>query len=618
MNNQTNPNSSSSSSYNSSTSASFSNNANGSNANSANTTNGTTCVNASSSCEKNFNEEISAVNLTIIKEMFFSIGVLIWGLFAFIHSPCLYVKIAIKLIGSWVFMPFFPIIYGVLNLNDSFNFKGQNLLKKFSLSFLVLFIPSLVFALMFSLLLPKALGVESINELFWSTSSYSNTQGNLSKSNKLLNLKSNIKSNIEERKEELSIKSNDETLETKKELSAFQKSKLSPSYKKLIKSFKENREYLSEAFYYLNILSHDPENAIKSDYINPKYSNFNNEKNITINEINPNEDERNEINSKESNKENELAFDDNDTSEFEVMSFREAEILLDGDFLNNKSNYKDDSIISSQKAQFDLQKRSNFRDEISNELDNAFKDFPRNEEFTLDSPTLNVFGTESNQNSKANIQLKEKAKRYAPEGWLYRSLEKALNQTDEWYQIEEKRLAMLDNPEFSNSENPFAPINLDEKKSNSKFKDLVNGYDNNVGNNQINTEIYWALLILIITIWQIIVSIPSFIIGKSLNVEPKFSHALILTFKVMLPNIGHIFLFTLCSVFMLGYFEYFFLGLIKSLVNYGYFVMHYDLSFLSYVPENLVAVILLFLFLIGNGVATIKLSKLLIKKQQIN
>ena len=340
MNNQTNPNSSSSSSYNSSTSASFSNNANGSNANSANTTNGTTCVNASSSCEKNFNEEISAVNLTIIKEMFFSIGVLIWGLFAFIHSPCLYVKIAIKLIGSWVFMPFFPIIYGVLNLNDSFNFKGQNLLKKFSLSFLVLFIPSLVFALMFSLLLPKALGVESINELFWSTSSYSNTQGNLSKSNKLLNLKSNIKSNIEERKEELSIKSNDETLETKKELSAFQKSKLSPSYKKLIKSFKENREYLSEAFYYLNILSHDPENAIKSDYINPKYSNFNNEKNITINEINPNEDERNEINSKESNKENELAFDDNDTSEFEVMSFREAEILLDGDFLNNKSNYK--------------------------------------------------------------------------------------------------------------------------------------------------------------------------------------------------------------------------------------------------------------------------------------
>lgn len=618
MNNQTNPNSSSSSSYNSSTSASFSNNANGSNANSANTTNGTTCVNASSSCEKNFNEEISAVNLTIIKEMFFSIGVLIWGLFAFIHSPCLYVKIAIKLIGSWVFMPFFPIIYGVLNLNDSFNFKGQNLLKKFSLSFLVLFIPSLVFALMFSLLLPKALGVESINELFWSTSSYSNTQGNLSKSNKLLNLKSNIKSNIEERKEELSIKSNDETLETKKELSAFQKSKLSPSYKKLIKSFKENREYLSEAFYYLNILSHDPENAIKSDYINPKYSNFNNEKNITINEINPNEDERNEINSKESNKENELAFDDNDTSEFEVMSFREAEILLDGDFLNNKSNYKDDSIISSQKAQFDLQKRSNFRDEISNELDNAFKDFPRNEEFTLDSPTLNVFGTESNQNSKANIQLKEKAKRYAPEGWLYRSLEKALNQTDEWYQIEEKRLAMLDNPEFSNSENPFAPINLDEKKSNSKFKDLVNGYDNNVGNNQINTEIYWALLILIITIWQIIVSIPSFIIGKSLNVEPKFSHALILTFKIILPNIGHIFLFTLCSVFMLGYFEYFFLGLIKSLVNYGYFVMHYDLSFLSYVPENLVAVILLVLFLIGNGVATIKLSKLLIKKQQIN
>ena len=618
MNNQTNPNSSSSSSYNSSTSASFSNNANGSNANSANTTNGTTCVNASSSCEKNFNEEITAVNLTIIKEMFFSIGVLIWGLFAFIHSPCLYVKIAIKLIGSWVFMPFFPIIYGVLNLNDSFNFKGQNLLKKFSLSFLVLFIPSLVFALMFSLLLPKALGVESINELFWSTSSYSNTQGNLSKSNKLLNLKSNIKSNIEERKEELSIKSNDETLETKKELSAFQKSKLSPSYKKLIKSFKENREYLSEAFYYLNILSHDPENAIKSDYINPKYSNFNNEKNITINEINPNEDERNEINSKESNKENELAFDDNDTSEFEVMSFREAEILLDGDFLNNKSNYKDDSIISSQKAQFDLQKRSNFRDEISNELDNAFKDFPRNEEFTLDSPTLNVFGTESNQNSKANIQLKEKAKRYAPEGWLYRSLEKALNQTDEWYQIEEKRLAMLDNPEFSNSENPFAPINLDEKKSNSKFKDLVNGYDNNVGNNQINTEIYWALLILIITIWQIIVSIPSFIIGKSLNVEPKFSHALILTFKIILPNIGHIFLFTLCSVFMLGYFEYFFLGLIKSLVNYGYFVMHYDLSFLSYVPENLVAVILLFLFLIGNGVATIKLSKLLIKKQQIN
>ena len=618
MNNQTNPNSSSSSSYNSSTSASFSNNANGSNANSANTTNGTTCVNASSSCEKNFNEEISAVNLTIIKEMFFSIGVLIWGLFAFIHSPCLYVKIAIKLIGSWVFMPFFPIIYGVLNLNDSFNFKGQNLLKKFSLSFLVLFIPSLVFALMFSLLLPKALGVESINELFWSTSSYSNTQGNLSKSNKLLNLKSNIKSNIEERKEELSIKSNDETLETKKELSAFQKSKLSPSYKKLIKSFKENREYLSEAFYYLNILSHDPENAIKSDYINPKYSNFNNEKNITINEINPNEDERNEINSKESNKENELAFDDNDTSEFEVMSFREAEILLDGDFLNNKSNYKDDSIISSQKAQFDLQKRSNFRDEISNELDNAFKDFPRNEEFTLDSPTLNVFGTESNQNSKANIQLKEKAKRYAPEGWLYRSLEKALNQTDEWYQIEEKRLAMLDNPEFSNSENPFAPINLDEKKSNSKFKDLVNGYDNNVGNNQINTEIYWALLILVITIWQIIVSIPSFIIGKSLNVEPKFSHALILTFKIILPNIGHIFLFTLCSVFMLGYFEYFFLGLIKSLVNYGYFVMHYDLSFLSYVPENLVAVILLVLFLIGNGVATIKLSKLLIKKQQIN
>lgn len=618
MNNQTNPNSSSSSSYNSSTSASFSNNANGSNANSANTTNGTTCVNASSSCEKNFNEEISAVNLTIIKEMFFSIGVLIWGLFAFIHSPCLYVKIAIKLIGSWVFMPFFPIIYGVLNLNDSFNFKGQNLLKKFSLSFLVLFIPSLVFALMFSLLLPKALGVESINELFWSTSSYSNTQGNLSKSNKLLNLKSNIKSNIEERKEELSIKSNDKTLETKKELSAFQKSKLSPSYKKLIKSFKENREYLSEAFYYLNILSHDPENAIKSDYINPKYSNFNNEKNITINEINPNEDERNEINSKESNKENELAFDDNDTSEFEVMSFREAEILLDGDFLNNKSNYKDDSIISSQKAQFDLQKRSNFRDEISNELDNAFKDFPRNEEFTLDSPTLNVFGTESNQNSKANIQLKEKAKRYAPEGWLYRSLEKALNQTDEWYQIEEKRLAMLDNPEFSNSENPFTPINLDEKKSNSKFKDLVNGYDNNVGNNQINTEIYWALLILIITIWQIIVSIPSFIIGKSLNVEPKFSHALILTFKIILPNIGHIFLFTLCSVFMLGYFEYFFLGLIKSLVNYGYLVMHYDLSFLSYVPENLVAVILLFLFLIGNGVATIKLSKLLIKKQQIN
>ncbi|MDY5779128.1 MAG: hypothetical protein SPK04_04120 [Succinivibrionaceae bacterium] len=618
MNNQTNPNSSSSSSYNSSTSASFSNNANGSNANSANTTNGTTCVNASSSCEKNFNEEISAVNLTIIKEMFFSIGVLIWGLFAFIHSPCLYVKIAIKLIGSWVFMPFFPIIYGVLNLNDSFNFKGQNLLKKFSLSFLVLFIPSLVFALMFSLLLPKALGVESINELFWSTSSYSNTQGNLSKSNKLLNLKSNIKSNIEERKEELSIKSNDETLETKKELSAFQKSKLSPSYKKLIKSFKENREYLSEAFYYLNILSHDPENAIKSDYINPKYSNFNNEKNITINEINPNEDERNEINSKESNKENELAFDDNDTSEFEVMSFREAEILLDGDFLNNKSNYKDDSIISSQKAQFDLQKRSNFRDEISNELDNAFKDFPRNEEFTLDSPTLNVFGTESNQNSKANIQLKEKAKRYAPEGWLYRSLEKALNQTDEWYQIEEKRLAMLDNPEFSNSENPFAPINLDEKKSNSKFKDLVNGYDNNEENSTINTEIYWALLILIITIWQIIVSIPSFIIGKSLDVEPKFSHALILTFKVMLPNIGHIFLFTLCSVFMLGYFEYFFLGLIKSLVNYGYFVMHYDLSFLSYVPENLVAVILLVLFLIGNGVATIKLSKLLIKKQQIN
>ncbi len=618
MNNQTNPNSSSSSSYNSSTSASFSNNANGSNANSANTTNGTTCVNASSSCEKNFNEEISAVNLTIIKEMFFSIGVLIWGLFAFIHSPCLYVKIAIKLIGSWVFMPFFPIIYGVLNLNDSFNFKGQNLLKKFSLSFLVLFIPSLVFALMFSLLLPKALGVESINELFWSTSSYSNTQGNLSKSNKLLNLKSNIKSNIEERKEELSIKSNDETLETKKELSAFQKSKLSPSYKKLIKSFKENREYLSEAFYYLNILSHDPENAIKSDYINPKYSNFNNEKNITINEINPNEDERNEINSKESNKENELAFDDNDTSEFEVMSFREAEILLDGDFLNNKSNYKDDSIISSQKAQFDLQKRSNFRDEISNELDNAFKDFPRNEEFTLDSPTLNVFGTESNQNSKANIQLKEKAKRYAPEGWLYRSLEKALNQTDEWYQIEEKRLAMLDNPEFSNSENPFTPINLDEKKSNSKFKDLVNGYDNNEENSTINTEIYWALLILIITIWQIIVSIPSFIIGKILNVEPKFSHALILTFKVMLPNIGHIFLFTLCSVFMLGYFEYFFLGLIKSLVNYGYFVMHYDLSFLSYVPENLVAVILLFLFLIGNGVATIKLSKLLIKKQQIN
>ncbi|MDD6176891.1 MAG: hypothetical protein PUB15_02880 [Ruminobacter sp.] len=618
MNNQTNPNSSSSSSYNSSTSASFSNNANGSNANSANTTNGTTCVNASSSCEKNFNEEISAVNLTIIKEMFFSIGVLIWGLFAFIHSPCLYVKIAIKLIGSWVFMPFFPIIYGVLNLNDSFNFKGQNLLKKFSLSFLVLFIPSLVFALMFSLLLPKALGVESINELFWSTSSYSNTQGNLSKSNKLLNLKSNIKSNIEERKEELSIKSNDETLETKKELSAFQKSKLSPSYKKLIKSFKENREYLSEAFYYLNILSHDPENAIKSDYINPKYSNFNNEKNITINEINPNEDERNEINSKESNKENELAFDDNDTSEFEVMSFREAEILLDGDFLNNKSNYKDDSIISSQKAQFDLQKRSNFRDEISNELDNAFKDFPRNEEFTLDSPTLNVFGTESNQNSKANIQLKEKAKRYAPEGWLYRSLEKALNQTDEWYQIEEKRLAMLDNPEFSNSENPFTPINLDEKKSNSKFKDLVNGYDNNEENSTINTEIYWALLILIITIWQIIVSIPSFIIGKILNVEPKFSHALILTFKVMLPNIGHIFLFTLCSVFMLGYFEYFFLGLIKSLVNYGYFVMHYDLSFLSYVPENLVAVILLVLFLIGNGVATIKLSKLLIKKQQIN
>ncbi len=618
MNNQTNPNSSSSSSYNSSTSASFSNNANGSNANSANTTNGTTCVNASSSCEKNFNEEISAVNLTIIKEMFFSIGVLIWGLFAFIHSPCLYVKIAIKLIGSWVFMPFFPIIYGVLNLNDSFNFKGQNLLKKFSLSFLVLFIPSLVFALMFSLLLPKALGVESINELFWSTSSYSNTQGNLSKSNKLLNLKSNIKSNIEERKEELSIKSNDETLETKKELSAFQKSKLSPSYKKLIKSFKENREYLSEAFYYLNILSHDPENAIKSDYINPKYSNFNNEKNITINEMNPNEDERNEINSKESNKENELAFDDNDTSEFEVMSFREAEILLDGDFLNNKSNYKDDSIISSQKAQFDLQKRSNFRDEISNELDNAFKDFPRNEEFTLDSPTLNVFGTESNQNSKANIQLKEKAKRYAPEGWLYRSLEKALNQTDEWYQIEEKRLAMLDNPEFSNSENPFTPINLDEKKSNSKFKDLVNGYDNNEENSTINTEIYWALLILIITIWQIIVSIPSFIIGKILNVEPKFSHALILTFKVMLPNIGHIFLFTLCSVFMLGYFEYFFLGLIKSLVNYGYFVMHYDLSFLSYVPENLVAVILLVLFLIGNGVATIKLSKLLIKKQQIN
>ena len=200
MNNQTNPNSSSSSSYNSSTSASFSNNANGSNANSANTTNGTTCVNASSSCEKNFNEEITAVNLTIIKEMFFSIGVLIWGLFAFIHSPCLYVKIAIKLIGSWVFMPFFPIIYGVLNLNDSFNFKGQNLLKKFSLSFLVLFIPSLVFALMFSLLLPKALGVESINELFWSTSSYSNTQGNLSKSNKLLNLMRNIKSNIEERK----------------------------------------------------------------------------------------------------------------------------------------------------------------------------------------------------------------------------------------------------------------------------------------------------------------------------------------------------------------------------------------------------------------------------------
>ena len=618
MNNQTNPNSSSSSSYNSSTSASFSNNANGSNANSANTTNGTTCVNASSSCEKNFNEEISAVNLTIIKEMFFSIGVLIWGLFAFIHSPCLYVKIAIKLIGSWVFMPFFPIIYGVLNLNDSFNFKGQNLLKKFSLSFLVLFIPSLVFALMFSLLLPKALGVESINELFWSTSSYSNTQGNLSKSNKLLNLKSNIKSNIEERKEELSIKSNDETLETKKELSAFQKSKLSPSYKKLIKSFKENREYLSEAFYYLNILSHDPENAIKSDYINPKYSNFNNEKNITINEINPNEDERNEINSKESNKENELAFNDNDTSEFEVMSFREAEILLDGDFLNNKSNYKDDSIISSQKAQFDLQKRSNFRDEISNELDNAFKDFPRNEEFTLDSPTLNVFGTESNQNSKANIQLKEKAKRYAPEGWLYRSLEKALNQTDEWYQIEEKRLAMLDNPEFSNSENPFAPINLDEKKSNSKFKDLVNGYDNNVGNNQINTEIYWALLILVITIWQIIVSIPSFIIGKSLDVEPKFSHALILTFKIILPNIGHIFLFTLSSIFMLGYFEYFFLGLIKSIVNYGYFVMHYDLSFLSYVPENLVAVILLVLFLIGNGVATIKLSKLLIKKQEIN
>ena len=579
MNNQTNPNSSSSSSYNSSTSASFSNNANGSNANSANTTNGTTCVNASSSCEKNFNEEISAVNLTIIKEMFFSIGVLIWGLFAFIHSPCLYVKIAIKLIGSWVFMPFFPIIYGVLNLNDSFNFKGQNLLKKFSLSFLVLFIPSLVFALMFSLLLPKALGVESINELFWSTSSYSNTQGNLSKSNKLLNLKSNIKSNIEERKEELSIKSNDETLETKKELSAFQKSKLSPSYKKLIKSFKENREYLSEAFYYLNILSHDPENAIKSDYINPKYSNFNNEKNITINEINPNEDERNEINSKESNKENELAFDDNDTSEFEVMSFREAEILLDGDFLNNKSNYKDDSIISSQKAQFDLQKRSNFRDEISNELDNAFKDFPRNEEFTLDSPTLNVFGTESNQNSKANIQLKEKAKRYAPEGWLYRSLEKALNQTDEWYQIEEKRLAMLDNPEFSNSENPFAPINLDEKKSNSKFKDLVNGYDNDSENTEINSEIYWALLILIITIWQILITIPSF---------------------------------------MLGYFEYFFLGLIKSLVNYGYFVMHYDLSFLSYVPENLVAVILLVLFLIGNGVATIKLSKLLIKKQQIN
>lgn len=618
MNNQTNPNSSSSSSYNSSTSASFSNNANGSNANSANTTNGTTCVNASSSCEKNFNEEISAVNLTIIKEMFFSIGVLIWGLFAFIHSPCLYVKIAIKLIGSWVFMPFFPIIYGVLNLNDSFNFKGQNLLKKFSLSFLVLFIPSLVFALMFSLLLPKALGVESINELFGSTSSYSNTQGNLSKSNKLLNLKSNIKSNIEERKEELSIKSNDKTLETKKELSAFQKSKLSPSYKKLIKSFKENREYLSEAFYYLNILSHDPENAIKSDYINPKYSNFNNEKNITINEINPNEDERNEINSKESNKENELAFDDNDTSEFEVMSFREAEILLDGDFLNNKSNYKDDSIISSQKAQFDLQKRSNFRDEISNELDNAFKDFPRNEEFTLDSPTLNVFGTESNQNSKANIQLKEKAKRYAPEGWLYRSLEKALNQTDEWYQIEEKRLAMLDNPEFSNSENPFAPINLDEKKSNSKFKDLVNGYDNDSENTEINSEIYWALLILIITIWQILITIPSFMLGKSLNVEPKFSHALILTFKVMLPNIGHIFLFTLCSVFMLGYFEYFFLGLIKSLVNYGYFVMHYDLSFLSYVPENLVAVILLVLFLIGNGVATIKLSKLLIKKQQIN
>ena len=300
------------------------------------------------------------------------------------------------------------------------------------------------------------------------------------------------------------------------------------------------------------------------------------------------------------------------------MSFREAEILLDGDFLNNKSNYKDDSIISSQKAQFDLQKRSNFRDEISNELDNAFKDFPRNEEFTLDSPTLNVFGTENNQNSKANIQLKEKAKRYAPEGWLYRSLEKALNQTDEWYQIEEKRLAMLDNPEFSNSENPFAPINLDEKKSNSKFKDLVNGYDNDSENTEINSEIYWALLILIITIWQIIVSIPSFIIGKILNVEPKFSHALILTFKIILPNIGNIFLFTLSSIFMLGYFEYFFLGLIKSLVNYGYFVMHYDLSFLSYVPENLVAVILLVLFLIGNGVATIKLSKLLIKKQQIN
>lgn len=616
MSNQSNPNSSSSSSINSSTSASSSN-ANGSNASSASTTNGTTCVNASSSCEKNFNEELSAINLTIIKEMFFSIGVLIWGLFAFIHSPCLYVKNAIKLIGSWVFMPIFPIIYGVLNLNDSFYFKGQNLLKKFSLSFLVLFIPSLVFTLMFSFILPKALGVESFSNLYIFSSSYSGSDKNTHKSTKLLNLKSNIKSNLEERKEELSTKSKDDTLEAKKELSAFQKSKLSPSYKKLIQSFKENREYLSEAFYYLNILSHDPENAIKSDYINPKYSNSNHKENLTINEMNPNDDERFEINSKESSQEYELAFDDNDTSEFEDLSFRQAEILLDGDFLNNKSNYKDDSIISSQKAQIDHQKRSNFRDEISKELNNAFKDFPRNEEFSLDSPTLNVFGTESNQNSKANIKLKEKAKRYAPEGWLYRSLEKALNQTDEWYQIEEKRLAMLDDPEFANNGNPFAPINLDEKKSNSKFKDLVNGYEN-AENNEINREIYWALLILVITIWQILVSIPSFIIGKSLDVELKLINALILTLKVIIPNIGHIFLFTLSSVFMLGYFEYFFLGLIKSLVNYGYFVMHYDLSFLSYVPENLVTAILLVLFLIGNGVATIKLSKLLIKKQEIN